>query len=107
MDDNWLTQQLRPPAADTAGDPARLRGQEAVNEVAQLVADLLEPTGLVPSDRLAAARSRAGGSGSLAQALIDEGLADSVGLAKALADRYHLSYVELVGQAIPEDALLA
>ena len=106
MDDNQLTEQLRTEAAHAADD-ARLQGQGAVNKVAELVADLLEPTGLVPSDRLAAARSRAGASGSLAQALIDEGLADSVGLAKALADRYHLSYVELVGQAVPEDALLA
>jgi len=105
MDENWVTQQLRP-AADTAGDE-RLRGQDAVNEVAELVADLLEPTGLVLPDRLAAARGRAGASGSLAQALIDEGLADSVGLARALADRYHLSYVEIVGRRIPEDALTA
>ena len=44
--------------------------------LAQLVADLIETTGLVPLDRLAMARSRAG-SGSLAQAIMDEGLTAS------------------------------
>ena len=46
----------------------------APNAVTELVADLIETTGLVPADRLAAARSRAG-TGSVAQALVDEGLA--------------------------------
>jgi type IV pilus assembly protein PilB len=44
------------------------------NPVTELVADLIETTGLVPPDRLAAARSRAG-VGSFAQAIVDEGLA--------------------------------
>jgi type IV pilus assembly protein PilB len=44
------------------------------NPVTELVADLVETTGLVPADRLAAARSRAG-TGSFAQAIVDEGLA--------------------------------
>jgi type IV pilus assembly protein PilB len=44
------------------------------NPVTELVADLIETTGLVPADRLAAARSRAGTS-SFAQAIVDEGLA--------------------------------
>jgi type IV pilus assembly protein PilB len=102
MDKNWLPQLHRPPQAE--GD-ARLQSQEAVNELAQLVADLLEPTGLVPPDRLAAARSRAGASGSLAQAIIDEGLADSVGFARALADRHRLAYVDVLGLKIAPDAL--
>ena len=56
-----------------AGGDARLTGVGQVNELAALVADLLEATGLGPPDRLAAGRGRAGG-GSLAQALVDEGL---------------------------------
>jgi type IV pilus assembly protein PilB len=44
------------------------------NPITELVADLIETTGLVPPDRLAAVRSRAG-VGSLAQAIVDEGLA--------------------------------
>jgi type IV pilus assembly protein PilB len=49
------------------------------NLVAELVADLLETTGLVAPDRLASARSRAGAAGSIAEALRDEtlGLAPS------------------------------
>lgn len=80
------------------------------NAIAQLVADLLETTGLIPLDRLALARSRAG-QGSLAQAIMDEGLtstatellvpgprveAPSAGdEARALAERHHLPYVDL------------
>jgi type IV pilus assembly protein PilB len=44
------------------------------NPVTELVADLVETTGLVPPDRLASVRSRAG-VGSFAQAIVDEGLA--------------------------------
>jgi type IV pilus assembly protein PilB len=44
------------------------------NPVTELVADLIETTGLIPADRLASARSRAG-TGSFAQAIVDEGLA--------------------------------
>jgi type IV pilus assembly protein PilB len=65
-----------------------------VNALAELIADLLEPTGLVAPDRLAAARGRAG-QGSLAQALVDEGLATSEGVARARAERYQLPFVDV------------
>jgi type IV pilus assembly protein PilB len=67
---------------------------ETVNELAELVADVLEPTGLVALDRLAALRGRIG-RGSLAEALRTEGLASEVGVAHALADRYHLPFVDI------------
>lgn len=88
-----------PPGAGIAG-----------NAIAQLVADLLETTGLIPLDRLALARSRAG-QGSLAQAIMDEGLTASAtellvpgarvdapsasDEARSLAERHHLPYVDL------------
>ncbi|HWE81315.1 MAG TPA: GspE/PulE family protein, partial [Gaiellaceae bacterium] len=75
-----------------------------VNELAQLVADLIEPTGLVAPDRLAVARARAG-RGSLAQALVDEGLASQEGVARARADRYHLPFVDALGLNISPDAV--
>ena len=53
-----------------------------------------------PADRLAAARARAG-RGSLAQALVDEGIASSEGVARALAERYHLPYVDILGEQRP------
>jgi len=77
---------------------------DVVNELAELVADLIEPTGLVARDRLAAARGRAG-NGSLAQALIDEGLASDQGVARALAERYHLPYLDILAEKISPDAV--
>ena len=71
--------------------------------VADLVADLIALTELVTPDRLAAARGRAG-TGSLAQALADEGVAQADGIAAALARRYDLPFVELGGSALPMDA---
>jgi type IV pilus assembly protein PilB len=82
------------------------------NPVTQLVADLLETTGLIPVDRLASARSRAG-TGSLAEAIMDERLnaepapsqlevpgrrvesASPADTALELATRLHLPYVDL------------
>ena len=83
---------------------ARLEGAGQVNELAALVADLLEATGLVPPDRLAAARGRAGG-GSLAQALVDEGLASSDGVARVLAERYRIPFVDIVAERPAPDAI--
>jgi type IV pilus assembly protein PilB len=81
------------------------------NAIPQLVADLIETTGLLPLDRLSGARSRAG-TGSLAQAIMDERLSSSSELllpgprvetpaakeddtARELAERHHLPYVDL------------
>jgi type IV pilus assembly protein PilB len=67
----------------------------AINEQAELLADLLSATGLVAEDKLALARCRAGVSGSLAQALVDEGAASAEGIARALAARYQLPLIDL------------
>ena len=84
------------------------------NAIAQLVADLLETTGLVPLDRLTSARSRAG-AGSLAEAIMDDGLSSSTELlvpgarteassvsdeARRLAERHHLPYVDLASTGV-------
>jgi type IV pilus assembly protein PilB len=83
------------------------------NPVTELVADLLETTGLVPPDRLAAARSRAG-TGSIAQALVDEGLADPAAdtppaaaassLGRIQADHSHLPTVDLAVEGVDKAA---
>jgi type IV pilus assembly protein PilB len=86
--------------------PAESVGNEkdaGFDTVADLVADLISLTELVPPDRLAAARGRAG-TGSLAQALADEGVAQADGIAAALARRYDLPFVELGSSALPMDA---
>jgi type IV pilus assembly protein PilB len=76
----------------------------AVNEMAQLVSDLLSATGLLPEDKLALARGRAGQSGSLAEALIEEGIATSDGVARALAARHGLPLVDLAETGVTSEA---
>jgi len=75
-----------------------------VNELAELVSDLLAATKLIPDDALALARGRAGQSGSLAQALIDEGIATSDGVARALAARHGLPLVDLALTGVDTEA---
>jgi type IV pilus assembly protein PilB len=70
---------------------------------AELVADLIATTDLVPRDRLAAARGRAG-TGSLAQALYEEGYAQADGMARSLARRHDLPYVNLGDDRVSPDA---
>ena len=84
------------------------------NPVTELVADLIETTGLVPVDRFAAARSRAG-TGSIAQAIVDAGLAApgvdtppptprEGGLAQLHVDHSHLPTVDLAAEGIDRTA---
>ena len=53
-----------------------------------------------PASRAGSPRGRPPprGQGSLAQALIDEGLASSAGVARSLAERYHLPFVDILGE---------
>jgi type IV pilus assembly protein PilB len=92
------------PPAEGGLQPA---GAPGVNETAELLADLLAATGLVPADKLALARGRAGASGSLAQALIDEGVATSEGIARTLAARYQLPLVDLTSTGVVPEAAKA
>ena len=79
------------------------------NRIAHFVAELLETTGLIPLDRLAGARSRAG-AGSLAQAIMEETQTPAAELlipgqrtaaatasdeARAIAERHHLPFIDL------------
>jgi type IV pilus assembly protein PilB len=79
-----------------SGLPASFPVNEiAVNEIAELVADLIETTGLVTPDRLAAARGRVRQGGSFAQAMLDEGVATPEGIARTLASRFQLPFIDL------------
>jgi type IV pilus assembly protein PilB len=104
-------EEAAPPAS--AGP---IRGGISPNPITELVADLLETTGLIPADRLAQVRSRAG-RGSLAQAIVDEGLlADGVeapagpvdtGLAAVstlAADHSHLPQIDLAVEGVEKMA---
>jgi len=101
----------QPPILRTVGTPGETRTPAAplqphahVNATAELVADLLAATGLVAADKLALVRGRAGASGSLAQAIIDEGVASSDGIARTLAARHQLPLVDLAVVAVEDEA---
>ncbi len=96
--------RLRGTPSPPSGVNAALSGRTNPDALAELVADVLEATGLVPADRLTAARSRAG-HGSLAQALVDEGLASPEGVARAIAERYHLPFIDIMAEQISPDAV--
>ena len=86
---------LRTAEPGTGQDAARLQPAASVNPQAELVLDLLAATGLVPEDRLALVKGRAGQGGSVAQALAEEGVASSEGVARILAARSGMPLVEL------------
>src|SRR5436305_12465636 len=88
-------QRIEPPKLRTAGNGAASPEQPyGVNELAELVVDLLAATGLVPADKLALVRGRAQTSGSLAQALVEEGVAWSDGIARVVPSRQQLQLVD-------------
>jgi len=98
--------KLRSPG--TAGEVGtsgaeRLSSGMAVNAMAELVVDLLSATGLVPEDKLAMVRGRAG-QGSLAQAIVDEGVAPPEGIARSLAVRYQVALVDLALTGVDKQA---
>ena len=88
-----------------SGMPASPLQSFGVNETAELVADLISATGLLGADRIAQVRGRSTQSGgSFGQSLLDEGLATGDGLARLLATRHQLPYVELAFTGIDEEA---
>jgi type IV pilus assembly protein PilB len=74
-----------------------------INALAELVADLIAATGLVPADKLVVARSAAG-MGSFAQALVEQNVATGEGLARTLAARYGMPLVDLPLTGVTEEA---
>ncbi len=87
---------------DTAAAP--VQGAGIHNEPAELVADLIEATALVPLDRLALVRGTARRGGTIAEALVSEGLASSDGVARMLAARHRLPLVDLRLTGVSVDA---
>src|SRR5881275_1964129 len=74
-----------------------------INALAELVADLIAATGLVPADKLVQVRSAAG-MGSFAHALVEQNVASSEGLARTLAARYQMPLVDLALTGVQEEA---
>jgi type IV pilus assembly protein PilB len=97
--------QLRTPGAEetessTAG---ALRPAFPVNAVAELVADVIEQTGLLSPADVTLARS-SGKTTSFAQALVDEGLAAPERVASALSARFGMPVVDLLETGVSADA---
>ncbi len=75
----------------------------SINALAELVADLIAATELVPADKLALVRGTAG-MGSFAHALVETGVASSEDLARSLAARYQLPLVDLTLTGVSDEA---
>src|ERR671933_604432 len=98
---------LRTGPAEGTGDAPAVppsAGGLGVNELAELVVDLLAATGLVPADKLALVRGRAGPSGWIAQAIAGEGVASGEGMARRLAPRHQLPLVDLPLTGVEREA---
>ena len=103
-------EQQQPPSLRTVGNEGLQSGAQPlgggmrINAVAELVVDLLAATGLVAPDKLALVRGRAQQGGSLSQAILDEGVATSEGIARALATRFQLPLIDLAVNPVDDEA---
>ena len=103
-DNEFEPPQLHTVTPVTGGLRAPLGAEYGINELAELVADLLGATQLVPEDKLAIVRGRARQIGSFAQALVEEGIASPDGIARILAARHQLPLVDLTLAGVDEEA---
>ena len=90
-------------AATTPGGGSLRGAPPPINALAELVADLIAATGLVPADKLAGVRSAAG-MGSFAHALVEQNVASSEGLARTLSARYQMPLVDLALTGVADEA---
>jgi len=90
---------------DAAGTfaPPSVTADGGFETLADLVAELVAAADVVPRDRLAAARGRAG-AGSLAEALRDVGVTQPEGIARSLARRHDLAFIDLQDERVSPDA---
>jgi type IV pilus assembly protein PilB len=93
---------LRTAVAETdgVGGPASPGAADSID----LVVDLIAATKLVPEDRLALAVDRARETGSLARALVEEGIATSEGIARRHAAQFRMPLVDFATTPIDDKA---
>jgi type IV pilus assembly protein PilB len=82
---------------------APLGGRIEHDDQSELVAQVIADSGLLPQDKLEAVKARAGG-GSFSRALLDEGFAHSLGVARNLAEQYHMPLVDLAVEGVDAEA---
>ena len=68
-----------------------------------LVADVILQSGLMPADKVELVRHRAAGE-SFSQALVDEGLANALGVARRYAEQYQMPLVDLAVAGVDGEA---
>src|SRR5438477_906428 len=100
---NLRTPGSEPGSATPPGGAGLGGSPPPINALAELVADLIAATGLVPADKLAVVRGAAG-MGSFAHALVENNVASSEGLAKTLAARFQMPLVDLALTGVSEEA---
>src|SRR5262245_12992706 len=94
-----------PPPGDESESPPE-NGNSSVDrtsEQSDLVAQLVGDSGLLSPERLEAVRTRARG-GSFSRALLDQGFAHSLGVARNLAEQFHLPLVDLAVEGVDAEA---
>ncbi len=92
-------------AAETVGSGGHALA--SVAESVDLLVDLIGETKLIPAERLARAAERARQTGSLSQALVQEGIATGEGIARRHATQFRLPLIDFVATEIDENAVLA
>jgi type IV pilus assembly protein PilB len=100
--------ELRLVAGNDEPDTEELGDDSAQADTDQgdLVAAIIRETGLLPPETVDAVRERASGT-SFSQALLEEGLASALGVARALAEQYHLPLVDLAVAGVDAEAAKA
>src|SRR5579885_1763893 len=69
----------------------------------ELVAEVIRDAGILDEEKLELARARVG-SGTFSQALVEEGFASALGVARRLAEMYHLPLVDLAVAGVDQGA---
>src|SRR3990170_3835361 len=92
------------PGEEVAQPARQLATPFGADETSELVLDLLGHTALVAPDALTRVRERAANGSAVTQALMDEGVAVSDGIARMLAARHHLHLVDLPGIGVAVNA---
>ena len=76
-------------------DSADSPGKGAAGATGDLVSEVILESGLLAPEKVGQARVRAAAGGTFADALVEEGFASSLGVARSLAEQYHLPLVDL------------
>jgi type IV pilus assembly protein PilB len=94
---------LRTVTEDPVSDEVQTSLQLAGRPVSELVAEVVEATGLMSAEALTAARDRSR-SGSFSHALVQQGIGSGERVAKDLADRFGMALVDLPQVGVSREA---